>query len=217
MSKFFLVFSSVFLFFFFWAGVLAVGGVLLKTADEIIGGTVIVIAIAGFVIGLLPFMQWVSGRVFSYPSDAPPITETELREKILAINETDSPYLVEERRQKLVVTWNYVDAEWWNILSKSGMSKIYELHIKFDEENHTATFIDVHKSIQWRAGPTDVKIRGGFSRGIDLTYQREVGYGWNEEGQFERVVDYEFRNSDLKNPLVNLFVENGWRVKFGLW
>ena len=97
------------------------------------------------------------------------------------------------------------------------MEQVYELHIKFDEENHTATFIDVHKSVRWHAGPSEVSIRGGFSRGVDLTYQREIVYGWNDDLEFEKVVDYEFKNSDLKNSVMTLFIDNGWRVKFGLW
>lgn len=216
MKKFLLAFGGMLLFIAFW-GVIMVLGTILLFVNGTLGGIVLAIAALGSVVGLIPFMQWMVGFIFNFPADdVPPASEAQLRAEILKINGPDSPILVEERDRKLVATWNHRDVEWWGILSQSGMHQIYELQIKFDEKNHTATFIDVNKSVKWETAPSEVQIYGGFSRGVDIFYQREIEYGWNDEGQFERE-DFEFKNTDIKNPLMNLFVTNGWRVKFGMW
>ena len=217
MTNFLLVFAAMLLYLAVWFGVTVAGGLAVRNGVEAAGVPLIIIGIAGFLLGLFPFMQWLAGAVFNYAGEGTPINESAMRQRILAIETLDAPIMVEERDEKLVVTWNYVDAQWWGVLSRSGMDQVYELHIKLDDKRKTARLIDVHKSVNWSVDPSGVRLRGGYSRGVDLSYQRVIGYGWDDAFQFGRVVDYEFRNSDIKQPIVNLLIENGWRVKFGLW
>lgn len=217
MQKFLLIFGLMLVYFLFWFGVTAAGALAVEEVDEAIGVALVLFGIVGFLAALLPFMHWIAGRVYSFPGEGAPLSETAVRQRLLTIATQDVPVTIEKRGDKLVATWRYADARWWNVLSRSGMTKLYELHIRLNDARKTATLIDVHKSVSWRAGPEQVQLRAGFSRGVDLRYERVIGYGWDDAFQFGRVVDYRFKNNDIKNPVLNLLVESGWRVKFGLW
>jgi len=159
----------------------------------------------------------VAKRVFRFKGEGEPVSETELRAQVQAINEFDAPVMVEERKDKLVATWKYVDAHWWELLAKAGLTKVYELHIKFDNAQHLVTLIDVTKSVSWRAGPTEVRLRGGFFRGIMLAY--EIGKQWGIKENFElgKVYDYKFVPQEIKMPILNSILRSGWDVRFGIF
>ena len=68
-----------------------------------------------------PYLDFVAKRVFRFTGEAKAVSEKELRTVIKGINHLDAPVVVQERGRKLVVTWKYVDAKWWEVLA-------YEFH-----------------------------------------------------------------------------------------
>jgi hypothetical protein len=216
MNKFLIVFLAIFLYILLWF--LLVGlAVALTGGDEeaalvIVLGTLII-----FPITLIPFMQIVSKRVFYFKGQGSPASEDELRGVIKNINNLEAPVMVQEKGDKLVATWKYVDARWWEILAKAGMEQVYELHMKLDGKKKTVTMIDIHKSVAWRAGPSQVRLRGGFFRGISSTY--EIGKQWGIKENFElgKIYDYKFVSGEIKYPIMNTILRQGWDVRFGLW
>jgi hypothetical protein len=155
--------------------------------------------------------------LFRFKGEGEPISGTELRAQIQAINQFDAPVMVEEHRGKLVATWKYVDAHWWELLAKAGLTKVYELHIKFDDAQRLVTLIDVSKTVSWRAGPTQVRLRGGFFRGVMLAY--EIGKQWGIKENFElgKIYDYKFVPQEIKMPILNSILRSGWDARFGIW
>jgi hypothetical protein len=112
---------------------------------------------------LYPYLDFVAKRVFCYSGEGEPVGEDELRALILAINEFDAPVSVEDRGRKIVVTWKYNDAKWWELLAKAGLKQLYELHIKLNDQKKEAVLVDVLKTVAWCAGPTEVSVRAsGF-------------------------------------------------------
>jgi hypothetical protein len=177
-------------------------------------------AIVGMVIcmiGFIPYLNFVAKKMFYFSGEGEPIPKEELRTMIKEINRFNVPVTVQERGNTIVVTWRYIDAKWWEILARAGLKKIYELHIKFNEAKKEATLIDVHKSVSWRAGPSQVRVYGGFFRGISLAY--EIGKRWGIKENFElgSVYDYQFSPQEIKNPVLNSILRNGWAVRFGMW
>jgi hypothetical protein len=172
-----------------------------------------VVAIAGFV----PFLNGVIKRAFRFAGQGEPVPEPELRSALLSVNQFDVPVMVEERKGKLVATWKYVDARWWELLAKAGLIKSYELHIKLDAAHHRATLIDVTRSVSWGAGPTDVRLRGGFFRGVVSSY--EIGKQWGIKENFElgTIYDYRFEPQEIKTSFMNTILQRGWDVRFGMW
>jgi len=165
----------------------------------------------------LPYLNITTRRIFHFPGEGMPITEAALREELLTVNEFDAPVMVTERGDKLIFTWRYVDARWWELLSKAGLTQIYELHVKLDDERKTAVLIDVTKSVSWRAGPEGVNIGMFGFRGVNFSY--EVGKAWGIRENFTpgKIYDYKFSPQEIKNPVLNSILQNGWQVRFGMW
>lgn len=216
LKRFLAVFGLIMLFMAVLAVVLL--AVILIAGDN--DSAILVAILVIFVIAIgafLPYLDWAVKRAFRFPGQRTPIPEADLRGQIQAINEFDAPVMVEERKKKLVATWKYVDAQWWELLAKAGLTKVYELHMKFDATSHTVTLIDVTKSVSWRAAPSEVRLRGGFSRGVILAY--EIGKAWGIQQNFQpgKIYDYRFVPQEIKNPILNTILRAGWDVRFGIW
>ena len=168
-------------------------------------------------IGFIPYLNLVAKKVFYCAGEGEPVPGEELRTMIKEINGFDVPVAVQERGNTLVVTWRYVDAKWWEILARAGLKQVYELHIKFNEAKKEATLIDVHKSVSWRAGPSQVQVYGGFFRGISFAYEIGKAWGIKENFALGSIYDYRFSPQEIKNPVMNSILRNGWAVRFGMW
>jgi hypothetical protein len=216
MKKFGLVFLAIFLYLLLWFGIVAVA-VLATGGDEEAALVIVLGTLILFPITLIPFMQFVAKRVFHFQGEGSPISEDALRAVILNINDLDAPVMIQEQNGRLIATWKYVDARWWELLAKAGLKQVYELHMKFDQEKKAVTMIDINKSVSWRAGPDKVRLRGGFFRGVSSTY--EIGKQWGIKENFElgKIYDYKFSSGEIKYPIMNTILRNGWDVRFGLW
>jgi hypothetical protein len=181
----------------------------------IVSATLVTLVLS--VAALIPYLDWVTKRVFRFPGEGDPVSGAELRAAILAINQFDVPVVVEERKDRLVATWKYVEVRWWKFLAKAGLAKSYELHMKLDDAQHLVTLIDVTKSVSWGAGPTEVHLRGGFFRGVIWAY--EIGKGWGIKDNFQlgKIYDYTFVPQEIKMPIMNSILRRGWDVRFGMW
>jgi hypothetical protein len=94
-----LVLAAILFLVILWAG---------DDATLILGMTLVmlVLSIAAFI----PYLDWVTKRVFRFPGEGDAVSGAELRAAILAINQFDVPVMVEDREDRLVATWKYVDA-----------------------------------------------------------------------------------------------------------
>lgn len=156
--------------------------------------------------------------IMRFPGTGSPIPMDKLVHILTAVNHQNTAVRVEHKKPNhLIVTWNYVDAKWWGVLSKQGKRSIYQLHIKLNKKKHRATLIDVMKKINWSARPDGVKVSGGFFRGIAL--ETEFGKAWsiNQAWRFEKAYDYTFKNTEIKYPILHTLRENGWDVRMGMW
>ena len=215
-KRFFAAFGLVLLYMIAWVPPIYVWIIVWGDNDSAIVIGVLTATVV-MVIGFIPYLDLVAKKVFHFIGEGKPVTEKKLRAIIKNINRFDVPAWVQERGRKLVVTWKYVDAKWWEILARAGLEQIYELHIKFNERKKEATLIDVKKSVSWRAGPSQVRVRGGFFRGIYFGF--EIGKRWGIKENFElgNIYDYKFSPQEIKNPVMNSILRNGWVVRFGMW
>ncbi len=167
----------------------------------------------------LPWFIWLTKAVWVFKGDAvqPKSLET-IKEEIFLMNRKDLPFTVTEKSPThFVVSWNYVDAKWWEVFRKAGMSGAYRLHIKLDPEKHEARLIDIKTNINWNAGPTGFHYRFSFFRGILM--QVSIGKAWGIRENFElgKIYDFQFNNMEIKNPVFNTLLRAGWNVRFALY
>jgi hypothetical protein len=182
---------------------------------------VILVALVVSIGGFVPFLNWAVRRAFTFHGEGQPVSLEVLRAQIQAINTFDAPVMVQERKRKLVATWKYVDARWLELFAKAGLSKTYELHMKFDEARHTVTMVDRVKEASWRVGVSGGMGggagSGSVSQGVIMTY--EVGKQWGIKENFAlgKVYDYKFVPTEIKLPILNSILRSGWDVSYGLW
>ena len=167
--------------------------------------------------GFVPYLNWATRRAFTFRGEGQPVPLETLRAELKAINNFDAPVMVEERKRKLVATWNYVDARWLELFAKAGLTKTYELHMKFDEARHTVTMVDKTEDASWSAGVSGGSFSGSASQGVLMAF--EIGKQWGIKENFElgRVYDYRFVPSEIKMPILNSILRSGWDVRYGLW
>jgi hypothetical protein len=184
-----------------------------ETALLIIILAALVVSFGGFV----PYLNWAIKRSFTFRGEGQPVSLEELRDQIHAINEFDAPVMVEERKGKLVATWKYVDARWLELFAKAGLTKSYELQMKFNEGRHVVTMVDRTKEASWRAGLGGASFSGGTSQGVVMAF--EVGKQWGIKENFApgKVYDYTFVPSEIKLPILNSILRSGWDVQYGMW
>lgn len=168
-------------------------------------------------IGMIPALNQIAKRVFYFPGSGDPLEPGRLREEIEAINRFDVPVQVIQKGKKYIITWNYVDAKWWGVLSKSGLKKVYELHVKLNEEKREAILIDVNKTVSWGVSPIKVSVYGGYQRGIAFGYEAGIQWGITEAFELGKIYKFQFRPSEIKDPVLNTILESGWNVRFSMW
>lgn len=140
-----------------------------------------------------------------------------IKDKIEMINTYDLPVVVEKQSdKKYVLTWRYADSKWTEYMSKSGVSHSYKIIVKLNDAKKRATLIEVRRKLKWFVKPTRFKIQGRSFRGISAKYKK--GVGWTTiEGFESKEENLKFQPSDLRSPLVNSLLDNGWDVRFGLY
>jgi hypothetical protein len=168
-------------------------------------------------ITFLPFLNFTAKRSFYFKGQGTPASYADLKKAILSTNDCNVPVMVIEKKGQLIVTWKYVDAKWWETIAKAGLTKAYQLHIKLDEYKKEATLIDVEKNVLWGAGPTQVRLSGGYFRGIAVGI--EVGDQWGIKENFHlgKIYDYKFQPSEIRTPVLNTILKRGWDVRLGMW
>ncbi len=217
LPRFLMAFGLVLAYMAVWAVVFLVWILIWRDTNEavlvvgILAATVMLIAI------FIPYLDFVAKRVFCYTGEGEPVGEDELRALILAINEFDAPVSVEDRGKRIVVTWKYNEAKWWELLAKAGLKQLYELHVKLNDQKKEAVLIDVLKTVAWRAGPTEVSVRASGFRGVYAGCQLGSRWGIKENFELGEVYSFKFKPSEIKSPIANSILRSGWRVRFGIW
>jgi hypothetical protein len=149
-----------------------------------------------------------------------PVSESKLRQRLLALNDLDVPFEVSERKDgKLDVTWRLADAKWAGLMTLNKVTHIQLIRLRLSEEDKACRAVDIIKSVRATADG----LRMGFS--LSFSFFRGIIFGqWEYEKQyglifkdgrltFDKVYEYKFRHDELKNPIVNIVVQSGWQYK----
>jgi hypothetical protein len=215
-KRFLITFALVLLYMALWAGLLY-GVILLAQEDEGLLLTAVLATMAFLILAFVPYLDQVVKRVFRFRGEGEPLPAGALRRQILSVNRFKVPVMAEERLYDLVFTWKYVDARWWEVLAKARLTRLYELHVKLDEKRRLATLIDVTRSVNWRAGPAQVRVGWGSFRGVVAAYEIGKRWGIQENWAPGVVYDFKFVPAEIKTPVMNTLLRSGWDVRFGIW
>ncbi|MFZ2512790.1 MAG: hypothetical protein WAW85_17050 [Gordonia sp. (in: high G+C Gram-positive bacteria)] len=135
-------------------------------------------------------------------------------QQLLSLNRPTAPWSVRDGRGEgvdLIAEWKIVDARWYEIFAKAGTERVFRILMKFDEAAGEIRAVDQEWTVSWRAGVPQLSAAAEGFRG----QKKEISFGTavafrEEDLRFGVVYDYKFDTSEIKKPLQETALANGW-------
>lgn len=160
--------------------------------------------------------DWLTGTK-SAPAGVPRQPAAALRAAMLASNRETAPFVIRDGAPEgadLVAEWKIVDAAWYEIFAKAGLTKVFKVLMKFDEEKGEVRAVDQEWTVEWRAGVPDLSLSAEAFRGQKMEMSFGTAYAFKEDlSGFGKVYEYRFKTSEIKDPLVEIAQQHGWGWK----
>jgi hypothetical protein len=144
-----------------------------------------------------------------------------LRTALLALNRDSAPWQVRDGAPEgvdLVAEWKIVDARWYEIFAKASLSKVFKILMKLDEAKGEVRAVDQEFTVEWRAGVPTLALSAEAFRGQKVEMSFGTAIGFREDFSPGVIYEYRFQTAEIKTPLQQTALENGWRwqgVAFG--
>ena len=165
----------------------------------------------------LPFLlRMIIRRVWFFHGRGEPVIMDLLESMIMGINDFRAPVTARKKRGRLIVSWRCTDPQWCERMALEGIRKNYELRLVFDRNTRTVTMLDRVRSVDFKLCP--IKVTTGFLAMPRLYWRIRTGPAWGLKNfESSRADQYRFRPQELKSPIFNAIIANGWNVRFDLF
>src|SRR5262245_12338619 len=133
--------------------------------------------------------DWLTGtkRPASSVTAKPP---AEVRADLMAVNRPTAPFIVRDGAPEnvdLVAEWRIVDARWYEIFAKAGLTKVFKVLMKFDESAREVRAVDQEWSVEWRAGVPALSLAAEAFRGQTKEFSFGTAFAFTEQGPYGQV------------------------------
>lgn len=167
-------------------------------------------------VSFLPVLGMLIKKIWFFRGTGEAATLAQLQEHLLAINAMPGPVQVIGKSNKLILSWRYQEMQWCELFSSLGISRLYELHCRFDASTRTVLLADRMRTADFLICPERVKV--GVLR-IPLPLLR---VRWGRLGTIERYKttaphEYHFHPREIKAPVMATILASGWNVRFSWW
>jgi hypothetical protein len=179
---------------------------------------VIAVVIWGLLAGLffVPAAAMIIRKVWFFNGKGEPIVLDLLQSLLLEVNDLEAPLQVKKQRKRFIITWRLEDQRWCERIEKTGRKRLYELWLSFDNNTKTVTMSDKYRSVNWDLSPVAVKT--GWLVLSKPFFQIKTGSEWGVENYEDTMIeDYSFSPEEIKSPILNTILRNGWNVRFSLF
>ena len=146
----------------------------------------------------------------------PVLSRAEVLAKLQALNRPTAPYRVIDgavEKVDLVAEWKIVEAQWYEVFGKAGLSKVFRIYLKLDEQAHEVRASDREYSVSWAAGVPQLSVAGSAFRGQEQSIEFGKGCAFTEKGNLEEVFNYRFETREIKGPLQDAATRSGWTYR----
>lgn len=157
-------------------------------------------------------LDWLTGTKRPAEGVVPKPPE-EVYSALLAVNRPTAPFVVRDGRPEgvdLVAEWRIVDASWYEVFAKAGLTKAFQVLMRFDEPNHEVRAVDKEFTVEWQAGVPTLSYSAEWSRGQSKQVSWGTAYAFTETGEYGEVYNYRFDSGELKQPLQDAVTGAGW-------
>ena len=149
-------------------------------------------------------------------SGTPVLPARQVIERLIALNRPTAPWGVVDGRSEgvdLIAEWKIVDARWYEIFAKAGLSKVFRIYLKLDEAKKQVRAQDLAYEVSWRAGiPTLSAAASAFS-GQVKSVEFGASYGFTEDLTIGEQYRYRFATGEIKKPVQDAVTGCGWVYK----
>jgi hypothetical protein len=164
----------------------------------------------------LPALAIIIKKVWFFKGTGEPVALDKLKKKLLEINVFDAPVSVQNHKKSIIFTWRHQEQSWCELLEEIKPKRMYELWINFDNSTKTVTMSDKYRSIDWTLSP--IKLETGWFAYSKPYFNITIGKAWGIENYKDsNPNDYKFSQNEIKSPVLNTIIKNGWNVRFSLF
>ncbi|WP_417915619.1 hypothetical protein [Candidatus Electronema sp. JM] len=167
---------------------------------------------------LLPFpffLRWMLRKVWFFPAQGEPVQQELLEFMLLGVNDIPNPMRAEKKGRKIRMSWHCDDPSWCRWMALANLRNNYELTLDFDAAARTVILRDRVRPVDFTLCP--VKVRFGLlsSSRFFCCVRSGPEFGISN---FEQTApeNWRFKPQELKTPVFNTIIRNGWSVRFEL-
>ena len=146
----------------------------------------------------------------------PILSAQEVRERLLALNRPTAPYrLIDGAGEQvdLIAEWKIVEAQWYELFAKAGLSKVFKIYLKLDPAAHEVRALDREYTVSWSAGVPTLSMDASIFRGQKQSIEFGKAYAFTETFEPGQVYNYRFDTRELKQPIQGAVISCGWTYK----
>lgn len=149
-----------------------------------------------------------------------PVEESELRRRLLSMNDLDVPFQISERKDgKIDATWRLADAKWVGLMTANEVTELRIIRLNLSDKKKVCRAVDIVKSVKATADGLcfAFSFSSFFSRGSifwEWAYEKQYGLIFKDGNlNLDTIYEYKFSYDELKNPILYIIVQSGWQYK----
>ncbi len=144
------------------------------------------------------------------------LSRAEVTAALRALNRPSAPYQVSDgapEKVDLIAEWKIVDAAWYEIFSKAGLSKVFRIYLRLDEATHEVRAMDREYTLAWQAGVPRLTLAATAFKGQMQSVEFGKAYAFTEKLEPGQVYNYRFDTREIKQPIQEAVIRCGWTYK----
>jgi outer membrane protein TolC len=144
------------------------------------------------------------------------LPSSDVLSRLKALNRESAPWRIVDGSADgvdLIAEWKIVDAQWYEIFAKAGLSKIFRILLKLDPSAKQVRAQDREYEVSWSAGIPSLSVQASGFKGQSTSVQFGASYGFKEDLSLGQQYEYFFKTSEIKGPVQQVVVDCGWVYK----
>jgi hypothetical protein len=149
-------------------------------------------------------------------ADTPVLSRQDVLDRLMSLNRSTAPFHLtdgSEEKVDLIAEWKIVDAQWYEIFAKAGLSKVFKIYLKLDPDAHEVRAMDREYSVSWKAGVPTLSVAVSAFRGQTQSVEFGKAYAFTETLAPGQVYNYKFDTREIKKPIQDAVTGCGWTYK----
>jgi outer membrane protein TolC len=149
-------------------------------------------------------------------SGTPVLPAQQVLERLMALNRPTAPWSIVDGKAEnvdLIAEWKIVDAQWYEIFAKAGLSKVFRIYLKLDDAEKQVRAQDHEYEVSWSAGVPTLSLAASSFKGQSKSFELGASYGFTENLTIGQQYKYSFKTDEIKKPIQEAVIACGWVYK----